>query len=54
MQENNIGDEGLDYFARVMQDNHGTNLHHLDLSHNFITDKSGIKFAEGLKDNASF
>ena len=54
LQENNIGDEGLEYFARVMHDNHGTNLHHLDLSHNFITDKSGVKFAEGLKDNASF
>lgn len=54
LQENNIGDEGLDYFAKVMIDFHGTNLLHLDLSHNFITDKSGVKFAEGLKENTSF
>ena len=54
LQENNIGDEGLEHFARVMLENRGTNLLHLDLSHNFISDKSGVKFAEGLRENASF
>ena len=51
LADNGIGDEGIDTFAQGMKSEgrvSGYGLKHLDISSNFITDKSGVNLAEAL------
>jgi Ran GTPase-activating protein (RanGAP) involved in mRNA processing and transport len=46
--DNNIGDEGIEKFAFEVQRSNVLNVKYIDLSSNFITDKSGLKLSEAL------
>jgi len=51
--DNHFGDEGLEYFTKEIIFEYGNHftLTNLDLSFNFFSDKSGVKFANALSQN---